>query len=188
MRRHTEETDVLEFSTEVVRETGSPTNAMIYAILAESVGKAVTPIDMGYLSNVLGVGNPRAMTHVRKILTQLDEKGLIKFTRGDNRWKKPTVRILKRYENDTDVNLKWRDYIGRFSSRHMWVLTHLQYYGEPIHSRTLYELCEGTLTEMSLSGVIQKLKNNGLIEKANPNEKNCKKIHWKLKDKYVEVA
>lgn len=190
MKFNMKESDVLEFSTEVVKLTGSTTKAIVFAVLSDMVGEKEAPVSLIEVADAVGMTQNKSMNSLRLIFKQLHAKGLIRYKAGSGKFALPRIRILERFENDTDVDLKWKmTSESYYKSSRYWLLTHMEYHGDIVTVKELYNLCERTLTKAAISCTLTRLQEEGIVEKVfYTSSHSNNKAAWKLKDKYLEVA
>ncbi|MDA1658851.1 hypothetical protein PDK35_02525 [Bacillus cereus group sp. TH153LC] len=162
MRYTLKDSKIIEFSTEVVKITGSVHTALIFSVIDKLVG------DEGELSaeeiaSELNLQNRNAAS-IRNKFNILDFYGLVSYTKG-SRFHKAHFKILQRFKADTDIDLKWR-YRSSLSYTKTWILTSLENQGQPVRVKELHEIHLETLTSFDISRILTELKRDGLVDHA----------------------
>lgn len=162
MKYSLKDSKIIEFSTEVVKITGSIHTALIFAAIQKLVGDEgeLTAEEIASELNL----HPRNVASVRNKFDVLDFHGFVSYTKG-NRFHRPHFEILRRFKADTDIDLKWR-YRSSLSYAKTWVLTSLENQGQPVKVKELYEIHLETLPSLEISRIMTELKRDGLVDHA----------------------
>lgn len=160
------ESNVVEFSTEVARITGSFHSALVYQAIRHLAPETDGSITAEDIASYLEYPDS-SLNAIRKKFSILEGFGLVDYLKG-NRHTKPHFTIIQDHAPDTDLDMKWKC-MERMSLRDTWLMTNLEYIAEPITMPQFLESCEGLLDYNALSIALGRLTTKGLLF----HDKNC---------------
>ncbi|MEZ2327332.1 helix-turn-helix domain-containing protein [Bacillus tropicus] len=180
-----QESHILEFSTEVVRETGSFHTAVVLSAIQKIVGNSDGEITTEDIADFLKYDSAQPES-VRRKLHVLECLGYIKYIKG-TRYVKPIIEVLKPIEPDTDLDIRWM-YQRRVSLRVCWMLSNLYNSGEILTTTEIKDLCEGLFEGQAASVMLSRLKKDGLVFHDPYSSKEDKRAGtWELSAEAIEL-